>query len=126
VSPLDVAVVSPSDVIRAGLVRLVANLPGLHVSLELASVARLLALTTGPPLAIVDITGLRRPSVHEHLWSVLPRQTRVVLVCRPDVRWAALRLRPLPAAMSAVLSDCGLAPELTDTDAGYELFRKQS
>ena len=47
-------------------------------------------------------------------------------VCRPDVHWAAIRLGPLPAAMSAVLSDCGLAPELTDTDAGYELFRKQS
>jgi hypothetical protein len=26
--------------------------------------------------------------------------------------------------MSAALSDCGLAPELTDTDAGYQLFRK--
>ncbi len=47
-------------------------------------------------------------------------------VCRPDVRWAALRLRPLPAAMSAVLSDCGLAPELTDAEAGYLLFRKPS
>jgi DNA-binding NarL/FixJ family response regulator len=86
VSTLDVAVVSPSDVARAGLVRLVSNLPGLEVSLELASVARLLALSTGPPLAIVDITGLRSASVHGHLWSVLPRRTRVVLVCRPDVR----------------------------------------
>ncbi|MET8280551.1 response regulator transcription factor [Micromonospora sp. NPDC005174] len=85
-STLDVAVVSPSDVARAGLVRLVSNLPGLEVSLELASVARLLALPTSPPLAIVDITGLRRASVHGHLWSVLPRRTRVVLVCRPDVR----------------------------------------
>jgi hypothetical protein len=46
--------------------------------------------------------------------------------CRPDVRWAALRLRPLPAALTAVLSDCGLAPDLTDTDAGYQLFRKSS
>ncbi|MEU5785813.1 helix-turn-helix transcriptional regulator [Micromonospora lupini] len=85
-STLDVAVVSPSDVARAGLVRLVSNLPGLEVSLELASVARLLALPAGPPLAIVDITGLRSASVHDHLWSVLPRPTRVVLVCRPGVR----------------------------------------
>ncbi|MEO3770641.1 response regulator transcription factor [Micromonospora sp. B9E7] len=85
-STLEVAVVSPSDVARAGLVRLVSNLPGLEVSLELASVARLLALPAGPPLVIVDITGLRSASVHDHLWSVLPRRTRAVLVCRPDVR----------------------------------------
>ena len=46
-------------------------------------------------------------------------------VCRPDVHWAALRRHPLPPEMSAVLSDCGLAPELTDTDAGYQLFLKR-
>ena len=35
-------------------------------------------------------------------------------VCRPDVHWAALRLRPLTADTTAVLSDCGLARELTE------------
>ncbi|MEU0547349.1 LuxR C-terminal-related transcriptional regulator [Micromonospora sp. NPDC005979] len=104
-STLDVAVVSPSDVARAGLVRLVSNLPGLQVSLELASVARLVALPSGPPLAIVDITGLRRAPVHDHLWSVLPRQTRVVLVCRPDVRLS------LPDAIRAGVRAMILADE---------------
>jgi hypothetical protein len=46
-------------------------------------------------------------------------------VCRPDVRWAALRLRPLTAGTTAVLNDCGLVADVTGTDAGYQLFRKR-
>ena len=46
-------------------------------------------------------------------------------VCRPDVRWAALRLRPFTAQTTAVLNECGLAPDLTDAEAGYQLFRKK-
>jgi phosphatidylinositol glycan class B len=46
-------------------------------------------------------------------------------VCRPDVRWTALRLRPLTADTTAVLNECGLAADVTATEAGYQLFRKR-
>ena len=45
---------------------------------------------------------------------------------RPDVHWAALRLRPFPADLTAVLHDCGFVPDVTARDAGYQLFRKRS
>ena len=71
-----------------------------------------LYLDASPPLVELDLQG---PDAERLLRDA---------ACRPDVQWAAIRLRPLPAAMTADLSDCGLAPELTDTEAGYLLFRK--
>jgi hypothetical protein len=72
-----------------------------------------LYLDASPPLVELDLQG--------------PDAARVLreAACRPDVRWVALRLRSFPAEMTAVLNACGLAPDVTGTDAGYHLFRKR-
>ncbi|GAA2554606.1 response regulator transcription factor [Winogradskya consettensis] len=82
-STLTIAVVSPSDVTRAGLAALAAGLPDLTVGLELSSITQLAPPPDGPPVAIVDITRLRAGSLNERYWSMLPAGTRTVLVCRP-------------------------------------------
>ena len=43
----------------------------------------------------------------------------------PRSRWISFKCTGLPfRAIARVLRGCGLAPAFTDTDAGYELFRK--
>ena len=72
-----------------------------------------LYLDTSTPLLELDLQG---PDAERLLREA---------VCRPDVRWAALRLRPFTAETTAVLNECGLAPDVTGTDAGYQLFRRR-
>lgn len=65
------------------------------------------------------------PLVEIDLQGPDPERVLREAVCRPDVRWAALRLRPFTAEATSVLNGCGLAPDVTGTDAGYQLFRKR-
>jgi Alg9-like mannosyltransferase family len=73
-----------------------------------------LYLDASAPLIDVDLQG---PDAERRLREA---------VCRPDVRWAALRLRPYTAATTAVLNECSLSPDVTGRDAGYQLFRRQN
>ena len=72
-----------------------------------------LYLDASTPLVELDLQG---PDAERRLREA---------VCRPDVRWAALRVRPFTAGTTAILNECGLAPDVTGTDAGYQLFRKR-
>lgn len=82
-SGIDVAVVSPSDVVRGGLARMIGELPGLAVRGRFSSTTQLAPPPVGSPLAIVDVTRLRGAALTGSFWSMLPVRTRMVLVCRP-------------------------------------------
>jgi DNA-binding NarL/FixJ family response regulator len=90
---LDVTVVSPAAMVRAGFGRMLADMPGLSVRRALDSLA--LLPPSSPGLAVVDVCGLGRNRLTERIWTMLPAGTRVVLVCRPS------DLPPLPAAVRA-------------------------
>jgi two-component system invasion response regulator UvrY len=81
--PLGLAVVSSNTIIRSGLTHVLAGAPGVSVRHRVDSITALPA-NEPPALVVLDLYGQRSSRLGPGYWSLMPAESRIIALCRPD------------------------------------------